>query len=67
MPRPNWTTYYRLGREFSKELEAVMTLDEIGARFGLSRQNTYTLCVVALGKLVYGLQQLTANDRRRRL
>jgi hypothetical protein len=53
---PCWTTYYQLGVEASKHLPAFSSFVAIGRAFGITKQNAYTECVVALGKLVYRMR-----------
>ena len=53
--RSGWRAPYRVGVELSKDLEGVATYDEIGRELGLTKQNAYTLTMVALGKLAIAL------------
>lgn len=55
--RPRFTECYRLGVAMSKHLEPVCTLEAVGAEFGITKQNAYTECALALGKLVWHLQR----------
>lgn len=52
---PNWTTRYRIGSALGKHLEPVASLDEVAAYLGTSKQNAYTFCALALGKLALQL------------
>ncbi len=62
--KPNWSAYYRLGVDLSKHLEGVSTFAEIGVELGVSKQRAYHECMVALGKLAYGLKrQLGSADQ----
>lgn len=53
----NYTQRYRLGVIASKEIETVATLEEVAAEFGLTRQNAYTECCLALGTLISRIRQ----------
>jgi hypothetical protein len=52
---PGWKTYYQIGVAAQRRLPKHSTLDQVGRRFGLTRQNAYTASVVALGKFLYRL------------
>lgn len=54
---PNWTTRYRLGVKLNKQMEHVMTLDEVAAELGITKQNAYTETVLALGTLAWHLKR----------
>lgn len=64
--RPTWEVYLKLGEAYGREMDALMTFDEIGQILGVPRQRAYHECYVALGKLVYGLRQLLAKDLKRK-
>lgn len=54
--RPGFSSYYRIGVRMSKELPTYCTLRQIGSELGISYQNAYTECAVALGKLIFRLR-----------
>ncbi len=43
---------YRFGAPIVRTLDGVRTFEEIGAELGMSRQQVYGVCCVAVGKLV---------------
>jgi len=53
--KPGFRTYYRIGVVYSKHAAWFATYEEIGRAFGITKQNAYTECVVALGKALYHL------------
>ena len=55
--KPSWQVYHDLGKELAPHLSANYTFEEIGAELGVSRQRAYHLCMMALGKLAYGLKK----------
>ena len=57
-PEPGFQTYYDIGVIVSKQLPKNMTLEAIGRHFGMTKQNTYTASVLALGKFCYRLRTL---------
>lgn len=48
---------YRIGAELARQLDPVKTYEEIAQELGISKQNAYTMTVLALGKLAIGLKQ----------
>ncbi len=60
--RPSWEVYHQLGEKFCQHLEPNFTFQEIGDNLGISKQKAYHECMVALGKLVYGLRKLVLDD-----
>ncbi len=55
--KPSWQVYHDLGKELAPSLTSNYTYDEIGAELGVSHQRAYHLCMVALGKLAYGMKK----------
>lgn len=56
--RPSFSSFYWLGVEASRGLDARATWSDIGRSVCLSKQNAYTAGMVALGKVVYELRKL---------
>lgn len=56
--RPSWTSYYWLGVEASKSLTPHKSYVEIAQATGLTKQNAFTACMLALGKVVFELRRL---------
>jgi hypothetical protein len=54
--RPCWETFYWLGIQTSKELTPWFTYADIGRATGLTKQNAYHECMVALGKVAFALR-----------
>ena len=55
--KPTWLEYHLLGEKTAQDLDAGFTFQEIGDELGMSKQQAYHECMVALGKLVYRLKQ----------
>lgn len=55
--RANWETFHKLGEEIARDVEPVATFEEIGRSLGISKQQAWHLCMVALGKLAYQLRK----------
>jgi hypothetical protein len=64
--KSGWVTFYDLGVLVSRSLPAHKTYREIGAAFGITKQNAYTEAMIALGKVCYQLRQLRNADRAAR-
>jgi hypothetical protein len=60
--KPGFKTYYRIGVVYSKRAPQFATYEEVGQAFNLTKQNAYTACVVALGKLLYRLVHAVGRD-----
>jgi hypothetical protein len=60
--RPCWNTFYWLGVEANNLLEPVHSYVEIGRAFGVTKQNAFTECMVALGKVVFALRSIRRLD-----
>lgn len=56
--RPCWSTFHQLGLRAAVHLDPIKSYDEIGKHFGVSKQNMYHECMVALGKVVFAMRQL---------
>ncbi len=54
---PNQQKLYRLGREIYPLVPKRMSLDEIGAVFGKTRQSVHNESLIVLGKLVWLLRK----------
>ncbi len=60
--KPTWAFYHRLGEQYAAHLQPNYSFAEIGREIGVSKQKAYHECMVALGKLVYGLKKTTSNE-----
>jgi hypothetical protein len=50
---PGFTTFYWLGVETARHLDPWFAWSDVAKAVGLSRQNTFTAAMVALGKIAY--------------
>lgn len=57
--RPCWSTFHSLGIAASALLPVNRSYVEIANHFGISPQNAYHECMVALGKVVFELRKLS--------
>ncbi len=53
----SWATRYRIGVACNKEMSHLMTLEEVAAELGITRQNAYTETCLALGKFICNVRQ----------
>jgi hypothetical protein len=50
---PGWATFHDIGWVYHRRLPKHASFHEIGRQLGVSKQNAYHECMVALGKLIY--------------
>lgn len=50
---PNWTTFYDLGVQLNQQMRPWRSFEDVGRELGVTKQNAYTICMVALGKLAW--------------
>lgn len=53
--------YHRIGETVAPQLDAHASYREIGDRLGLTKQRTWHIAMVALGKLAHGLREQYQN------
>lgn len=55
--KASWTKRYRLGVALNRDMPHLMTLEEVAAELGITKQNAYTETVLALGTFICAIRE----------
>ena len=58
--------YHRLGEEIAKEIDGIASFSQIGRKIGLTKQRTWHVTMVALGKFVHRMRKHCETEKTKK-